>query len=137
MIEKPARIAQKHPFGCAIACVAMATGLDYDEIIKDFSGYNFNEGGVDHQCVEDYLAERGYATRRIFVHAGYKRKDRDVWPCAPFADVHIVCGVRDGYGHSVIWLRDGTVIDPARENPGPLDKLEKLYSIAAIYKVAP
>lgn len=103
-------IAQGDVDGCLVACVAMVTGCTYEEIrARVAPSY---QGGIHTVIAHDLLADLGYAVMVRYRHIPHLRRDREVWPCPPFAPVHI-CGVNVPSGHHAVVLRaDGRVLDP-------------------------
>lgn len=143
-------IKQEQSHGCGIASLAMILGLSYKDVVKDWrlvvekdicdgkeyeQRYNdFDHGGLSHMCIDAYLADKGYATRRMYRHQSFLRADRADWPPLPFGPVHI-CDVRTSMGHVVVMLDTGEVYDPWYGTGRKLSDYEQVYSVAAVYKV--
>lgn len=78
-----------------------------------------------------YLLKHGYAWQLAYRCGPPGNTFREVWPPAPWADVHI-CEVRVAAGyHSVVLLRDGTVLDPACDAPRRLANYLEVVSVSA------
>jgi hypothetical protein len=107
---------QEDTQGCAIACLAMVTGLAYRDVkaawppAKDFAA-----DGITHFELQQFLGDRGIPHLfRWRFELGLNRVGAQVvrsdWP-RPFAPVHII-----GVGaHDVVLLADGTILDPMTE----------------------
>lgn len=116
--ERLRRVQQEEPFGCVAACLAMMLDVPYAKaagMLKRF-------GDGECYCVASYervLFDHGWAK----CARGRTRADgtrREVWPPEPFAPVHTV-NVKVSKDapvyHYVVWLADGTVLDPLTEAP--------------------
>lgn len=129
-------IQQKHANGCVVACLSMVTGIPYDDIINDFTGDRMKEG-LSPFTYDTWLGYKGYAIVSRYKHYSPLHAERDQWPCEPFADIHIA-SIRTNIGsHAVIWLRDGTVLDPLKNSPCQLSdyNYEDVQQIIGLYKV--
>lgn len=136
-VERAQVIRQKDSHGCLVACLAMATGDAYDTIKQWFTDrdQSFGEGGgITELEVAAYLGERGFAYRRLYCWLPGNTK-RTPWPSPPFAPVHIV-GVNGAGRHGVVWLTNGTVLDPALSEPRHINDYEVAY-IIGVWKVTP
>ena len=138
---KVSHVRQEEPFGCAVAALAMVTGKSYAEVRAAFVGHDFSTStsdihtsGISHNSVDAYLSSQGYAVRRECRYDQVLNRPREVWPVEPFTDVHI-CEVVTSAGHSVVMLRDGTVLDPNRAEPRSLGDYAAVIYIAGVYKV--
>lgn len=123
-------VAQEHPHGCGIACVAMLTDRTYRDAHKLFDcEHNFMERGITHYEVVEALARCGFATQFIF------SKRRAGWPLSPWAPGHIV----QVGNHFIVMLAGGGILDPAisvQSNVGRrLDHYEatRIYSIIGVF----
>lgn len=83
------------------------------------------------------IVQIGYAVRRRYRHDARLKRFRDVWPCAPWADLHWceVRNTRDSGQHAVVLLRDGRVLDPWWGVLQGLHRYPGVVSIAAVYPV--
>lgn len=82
-------VKQKHDHACSIACAAMVTGENYDDLINQF-GNNFHKHGIDDEILLDFLGDKGFSTVEKVV-TRYNRKDfaREEM-LKPFAPAHLV-----------------------------------------------
>jgi hypothetical protein len=101
-------VAQKDPFGCLIAAVAMVSGQTYDAIRAMCS---------EHEAINDYIAddvlgELGFAVMRRYKYQMRFKRDRAVWPCEPFAPTHMVYVTATQGPHAVVMDDSGVVYDP-------------------------
>lgn len=107
-------VPQQWDVDCGIACLAMAAGVEYYDVIPALPFHAFYEGGVlkerigTHQ-MPFYLGRLGVATRMVYDDA----------PDRP-SGLRLMC-VR---GHYVIVLPNDTVHDPARGPNRPLSSPE-------------
>ena len=137
--RKPSRVCllvqQEDPNGCVVACCAMVRGVPYAEVAREFGPVG---RGFSHFHWQEYLARYGFASQLFFRHDSLAKADRKPWPPKLWADLHL-CTVNAGRGegsHLVVVLRDGTVLDPARETHAMLSDYGKPPSyMAAVYQV--
>jgi hypothetical protein len=107
-------VAQKHEYGCSVACMAMITGLSYDEIERAFAR-DFSRGGLESNFSRAFICDHDFSAMVVTPH-GYsdiRASNRRV--SRPFADVHFV-SVRpfpdSTLNHAVVMDRRGRVFDP-------------------------
>lgn len=129
-------VAQEDSRGCTLAALAMVMGRTYAdvkaEILAEHPERDFSERGINYMDGDQLLAHWGYATARLFRY--YVSHHREVWPPAPFAEVHM-CEVEcspTSAGHSVVMLADGTVLDPLTPETRRLTDYHKVNSVAAV-----
>ena len=127
-----AHVRQEEAFGCGPACLAMITGRPYREVRDWFKGpawlnarhdgrelskqerevvelHDFTRHGISDWEVRNYVANHGLASALLPGRV------------EPFADAHL-CSVQMVNGsHFVVLLRDGTLLDPARDGVHSLD----------------
>jgi len=128
-------VRQQHPFGCQIATCAMILGLSYEQASEMYPKMT-NDGYGPH-VLDDILANRGFATARKFRFSAEKHRPRDPWPPEPFGDLHWCQVITPGGGHAVLMLLDGTVLDPATDEPRRLTDYVEVNSVAAITRIHP
>lgn len=130
-------IRQKHPFGCGIAALAMATGSTYDTVHDwitsnwpdDTPPPDFITSGISKSVAEFYLACHGYAWRTLY--AGHHHQP---WPPAPFAPAHIAMVVQpSGLAHYVAVRADGAVLDPLQDELRRLTDWPRVYNVQGIW----
>ena len=128
------RVAQKHPFGCAVASLAALLRKPYAEAAMLLSDdpTQFQTSGVGFYAVELKLADHGFAVAKKYAWTQPGNKLRDKWPCEPFADIHWCEVITEQGAHAVLMLRDGQVIDPAREKRARLSDYQKVNMIAGL-----
>lgn len=126
------RVVQEHSRGCGAACVAILVGRTYTDVVSRFPNHNFELAGY---LIEAMLHEFGYEvtdknTKRHFDGEGGVA--RIPWPPKPWADVHFALVlVKKGANcyHWVIWLRDGTIIDPMLDGDRKFSDYEDLLQV--------
>ncbi len=128
------RVEQQEGNGCAIAVLAMLTGRTYEQVRADFVDIP-----VSDFAMQMWLAEHGWATAMKYPHYMPQKRDRDVWPPAPFAGLHFVTVSIPAGFHSVVMLGSGRVIDPApsREGRYTLADYEKVMHVGGVVKLRP
>lgn len=110
------RVQQEEPNGCVAATLAMMLGTDYWSAASMLRRHADCYSSIALQSV---LYDHGWAKCPI----GRKREDgteREQYPPEPFAPVHRVSvklNRGSGLYHSVLWLSDGTILDPLTETP--------------------
>jgi hypothetical protein len=132
---------QEDPYGCAIACVAMLTGATYGELRAEYLDglppSNFAhrrplvDCGTTHPCTDGLLARRGFAVARVWVSGFNASPVPDPW-----ADAHMVSLQLPVGQHCIVLLRDGTVLDPAKDAPGRWESY-RLYPVDYVAAVVP
>ena len=130
--KPPSWVGQADKNGCAVACLAMLTKTAYWKVARYFSKTELWDEGIAERQISDYLAEVGYAVRRLEWESGRK------WPPKPFADVHIAMVLPIAYSemaHCVVWLRDGTVLDPGDPLPGRISDYFAVQSVIGATKL--
>ena len=84
-------IKQKHKHGCGVACIAMATEKQYDEIVTLIPPTinDFEKSGITPECVQSILNELNYRNELRYwtiLHSQTKREDLRY----SFADILII-----------------------------------------------
>jgi len=138
-------IRQKHARGCGPAALAMVTGHVYEEICKWFGTLDFSTHGIYVHGAHEYLAEHGFAVqvkhkfRQFFRTPSGGQIEREPWPALPFANRHL-CQVLVSDSapcdHFVAMTADGTVLDPATDEPRKLSDYFRVNQIAGVWRVA-
>jgi hypothetical protein len=130
-------IRQQDPAGCALACIAMATRHSYETVKRWFPLSDFVNYGITHHDIEDYLGDHGFRFARKYRWLPgrdpktLKQPERKLWPPQPFAPVHII-GINDGR-HDVVWLPDGTVLDPNHEEPRHITQVGNVAFVIGVW----
>jgi hypothetical protein len=116
----------------------MVTGRPYGQVAGYFFGRDLDDAGLTHQDAEQYLADTGFATALKFRFEPAQadintpnRQRRFPWPPVPFAGAHIVCTGR----HDVVWLHDGTVLDPMTEESRRIEDLNEVSYVLGVFEV--
>ena len=104
------------PDSCYHACLAMATGIRYETVIKDFSGYceRNEDTGLEDDVAFEWLSRNGFAYQMLTQDSALDGVLMNPWPPIPWAPVHIL-GVQSrgsGKPHAVVMETDGIIIDP-------------------------
>jgi hypothetical protein len=135
-MHQPKHVLQKHTCGCMIATTAMVLGVSYEDALKEYPTVKPDESGMDYGMFEQVVVEHGWAVARKWKHYRVGGRDREVWPVEPWADLHEVqVRISDRMDHSVLMLRDGTVLDPLTPEPRKLSDYSRVMSIAALTKL--
>lgn len=103
-------VAQEEPGGCLVAAIAMVTGLSYWRI-RQMVEPSYQDG-IHGVIANDVLAELGYAVMTRYRHRPHLKRDREIWPCPPFAPAHIVHLHATRGPHAVAMDAFGRVFDP-------------------------
>lgn len=125
-------IESKHKNGCAIACMAMILGIDYDIIEQHFIN-DFTKGGIKIDIVRLYLNDNGMSIieKRDF---GFINREFGVRKMLePFADIHYISFsqfIDTKFNHAWVMLKNGTIYCP---NIGRvIEPKSKIYEISSI-----
>lgn len=127
-------ILQEDPLGCLAATMAMVLNISYLEATILFGGRPCS--GHNYYCDtwDQILIENGYAIARKWKVRQPGNKERNSWPLKPWTDLH-ECEVETNMIHSVLMLRDGTILDPLTIEPKKLSDYNRVLSIAGLYNV--
>lgn len=134
-----ARVAQEEPNGCVAATLAMVLGVDYWSAAGMLAD---RKHGDCYSTVAQFqeLWSRGWRTLPVGRIRDEQRNVIAPHPPEPFADIHIA-SVKVSEGspvyHSVIWLRDGTVLDPLTDVPRTLADYHYVGGIHGLYPPEP
>lgn len=112
------RVAQEDGNGCPVACVAMLAGVTYQEVKSHLPGWDGSLLGWEN--FTSLLKAYDFQHKVDFGYDRETNKRPDNWP-EPFAPAHVLCIETRAGGHFVVWLPDGTVLDPARPHVKSLD----------------
>lgn len=112
-------VRQEDAEGCAVAVIAMLTGLPYTAVreqIDTEEGHghrgDWATSGVTHITVDRFLIRHGYYLQRVY--EGWEITSE--WPPKPWAPVHFASVKQpSGNSHFVVMRADGVVLDPLRE----------------------
>lgn len=135
-------IYQPESYGCGIAAIAMATSTDYWAVRRllvmseDLSGQTVN-AGLNVAQADDIVDQLGFAWRARYTNNHRLAVARDPWPCAPFADTHVVHvrSLSNASNHYVCWLRDGRVLDPWWGVISGLHRYPQVFSVKGLYRI--
>jgi len=134
-------VRQEDAYGCVIACLSMIVGRTYADVKAELQCYpaaqgrDFNAEGFNFFEADAYLAEQGYAIARKY--RNYLKQPRDVWPPAPWSDLHIsdvIVFEGASMSHAVVVLADGSVLDPLCSERKRLTDYFKVHNVAAVTK---
>jgi hypothetical protein len=112
----------------------MILGLSYSEAASLYP--KMTGAGYGPHVLDDILANRGFAVARKFRFSAEAHKQRDPWPPAPFGKIHWCQVINEFGGHAVLMLEDGSVLDPAYDEPRCLSDYREVNSVAAIVRLA-
>lgn len=127
-------VLQEDPLGCLAATFAMVLGITYEEACQKFGGHP--DRGHSYYCDvwDQQMTEHGWLVARKWQVIQPGNRKRSTWPLEPWADLH-ECEVKTSMIHSVLMLRDGTVIDPLTPEPKRLSDYSAVLSMAALYNL--
>jgi hypothetical protein len=140
VVERVQLVRQKQKYGCTAAVLAMVLGTTYEEAAAKLATDPalFDESGSGYHVLESQLVQHGFAISRKWRVYQPGNQKRDQWPCEPFADLHWCEVIADGgFGHAVLLLRDGTVLDPMSDEPKRLTDYSEVNFVAALVPLAP
>ena len=110
-------VAQEEPNGCVAATLAMVIGVGYQTATTILADRKHGDCYSTVAAFQE-LWRRGWRTLPVGRVRNEAREVIRQYPPEPFADLHIV-SVKVSAGspvyHSVVWCRDGTVLDPLTE----------------------
>lgn len=129
-------VKQKHKHACSIACVAMLTGENYDDIIKEFIN-NFHKNGIDDDTVLNYVANKGYSTLEKEITRFSNKDLARAEMLKPFAPIHLVkvkINPDSGLNHWVIMTKKGKFICPMEWSDALIRASYRILLVVGIYK---
>src|SRR5687768_5081497 len=106
-------VRQKHSAGCAVACIAMVTGIPYDKVDKQFRTH-FEHDGMKPEVARDYVCDKGFSSIEVISHGHTRLADSNKRMARPFADVHIAVvqpHADSDVNHAVVVDKRGRVYD--------------------------
>lgn len=124
-------VPQKDDYGCAVACMAMVTGIPYDKVAADFHA-DVKREGIHPDKTRDFLLEHGFSGIEVIparfnnVPVTNKRVGK------PFAEVHVLAvqpRADSDLNHAIVMDKRGRVYDP--DNPKRKD-LSHYYCIVRV-----
>jgi hypothetical protein len=135
-------VRQNHPNGCQVAVAAMILGVSYDEAfaLYEFEDPKAIDKGLSSPWLEVLLYDLGYSLRilrkqRRMRMSGWAKNEREQWPPEPWTDLQW-CEVEPyenaPIGHCVLMLRDGTVLDPAADQPKRLSDYPSVHTVIGV-----
>jgi hypothetical protein len=137
--ELPIRfVYQGDRSGCCIAAAAMVVGQKYFDVKQLLNiETDLRDDGVTIEQVRNVFEYYGFAYQTRYHQLTRLCRDRDVWPCEPWADVHFceVINTRASGQHAIVLLRDGRVLDPWWGVLQGLHRYPRVVSMTAVYKV--
>lgn len=125
-------VKQKHACGCTIACLAMVTGYDYDNLIKYFYGRNGRVIGLFPEEIKAYLDKRGYSCsivkrslnkQEVVIRPVFSPNRVFLYMVIPYSD--------SGVSHMIVEDQYGILYDPECG----ITSWKDYYSIVGIIKV--
>ena len=134
-MKTPKHVLQQDPLGCLGATMAMVLGITYEAACDLMGGRPREKHSFYCDVWDQTLEDNGWAVCRRWVTKQPGNVKRDPWPLEPWADLH-ECEVQTSMIHSVLLLRDGTVLDPLTPEPKRLSDYNGVLSMAALYNVA-
>lgn len=135
---KPRYVRSQLPCSCVIATLAMLTEQPFSKVLKGLKNFWVSEGqfnGIGDAVFESYLAQRGYAIRKVNHEYEPMCILRKEWPPKPPFAERNAADVFDQGMHAIVVLEDGRVLDPNDRKKRSLADYERVYSISSVYKV--
>lgn len=135
MIEQIKYVKSEEACGCGVACCAMATGVEYEDVAKCFQR-NFAKSGMNRKEMSKWVAEQGYSVMlkkvEYFTHKDFGREEM----LKPFAPVHIVTimGFMNSGCHAVIMTSEGNIICPSGLTELQIRDCYSIVEILGIWK---
>ena len=124
-------VRQKHRSGCAVACIAMVTGIPYEQVDKHFQT-NFQHDGLKPEITRMFVCDQGFSSIEAISHGYHSLSDSNKRMARPFADVHIVSVqpfADSEINHAVVMDKRGRVYDPDRPD---IKNLSAYYYIVRV-----
>ena len=107
-------VPQRKETDCAVACMAMVTGLSYEQVNSVMS--MSDPRGVFLEQSVDFITAQGCSAVINAVHTYRDRHSSNKRMMTPFADIHMV-SVQPyadlAERHALVMLADGSIYDPA------------------------
>lgn len=132
-------VAQEEPNGCVAATLAMVIGVGYQTATTILADRKHGDCYSTVAAFQE-LWRRGWRTLPVGRVRNEAREVIRQYPPEPFADLHIV-SVKVSAGspvyHSVVWCRDGTVLDPLTEEPRTLADYHHIGGIHGLFPPEP
>lgn len=107
-------VRQKHECGCAVACIAMITGEEYDDVEKCFKE-DFSKQCVSQKAIQEYIEDHGFGSVKKQAHGFPEVRTSNEQMSKPFAPAHIahvLPYINAKNAHSVVMDAKGRVYDP-------------------------
>ena len=130
---------QKHAEGCGPACLAMLSGMTYEDVLAEIATYvgtghsgNWDTSGVTHYTLDEFVNRRGY-----FIQRRYASDEHWIggWPPKPFAERHYLSVKQpSGNSHFVVMDSAGRVFDPLQEGVFTLDHWPAVENIVGLLR---
>src|SRR5689334_5873147 len=108
-------VKQKHKKGCVPACLAMITGISYDNVIASFLN-DFDKQGISSSddSVISYIIEHGFMIERRKIYGYENIAVNNKILSKPFADVHLLFvqqfANRPKEHHAIVMLKSGKIL---------------------------
>ena len=128
-------VKQKHDHACSIACAAMVTGENYDELIKEF-GNNFHKRGIDEDIFFDFLGNKGFSMIQKEATRWSKKDFARTEMLRPFAPIHILkikITADAGLLHWVVMTKKGSLLCPLGYSDEETRKSYLIDKIVGLY----
>lgn len=125
---------------CVPACLAMVTGKTLKRVINDIYEHWEDKGkfeGIENELLDQYLAQNGYASQRIFQEYDPNKLLIEGWPLDPFAPIHIIdvwSSTPPGM-HAVVMDWKGLIYDPSNKRIKKLLDYQRVFAITGVWKV--
>jgi hypothetical protein len=138
----PLWVSQEDPMGCTVASVAMLAGCSYCEVREAVHPDWDGQEPLNEASLHQWLEAQGF---EIICECRYFRPSRErnpehavgPWPPEPFAPLHwvsVTVHAHSRFGHSVVMLADGTVLDPETPAPRRLTDYFRVDQVRGVYR---
>jgi len=126
-------IKQKDKYGCAIACLAMVTGVSYDEILSMFPKGLPDRGISTEFQGRSILFEHGFLSMTFYKTISHTQEENKEFG-KPIAPIHIISVITNAdTSHAVVMDDKGNIYDPFIEGVYKLSNYKKLVSITGVW----
>lgn len=128
-------VPQEHDCGCSAACIAMALGVKYQDVVKHFR-QDFDRQGLTDREVGDYIGDHGFSLIRKTAHCFMDIQSSNEKMMQPFADIHIVSArqfINSKMGHSFVMDSKGAIFDPENKDAKSLDRYYSIDTVLGFF----
>ncbi len=128
-------VPQKHENGCAVACMAMVTGLSYEYIASRFE-VNLEREGMLREHTRGFICDHGFAALEMIAYGTTDVRASNERLRRPFADVHIVSVLPKAdskMNHALVMDARGRIYDPGLPKNKSFDDYYYIVSVLGFF----